>query len=49
MQFQGSKRPERDPQKKFPSGYQSLPVRVYGDSDYQVLPEDREKKAEKRA
>jgi hydrogenase small subunit len=49
MQFQGSKRPERDPQKKFPSGYRSLPGRVYGDSDYQVLPEERAKEAEKRA
>ncbi|MFN2454319.1 MAG: hydrogenase expression protein HypE [Pyrinomonadaceae bacterium] len=48
MQFQGAKRPEKDPQKKFPAGYQSLPERVYGDSDYQLLPEEREKKAEVR-
>jgi hydrogenase small subunit len=49
IQFQGAKRPERDPQKKFPAGYRSLPGRVYGDEDYQLLPEDRAKKAEKRA
>jgi hypothetical protein len=49
MQFQGAKRPERDPQVKFPAGHRSLPGRVYGDSDYQVLPEDRAKAAEKRA
>ncbi|MFN2455244.1 MAG: hydrogenase expression protein HypE [Pyrinomonadaceae bacterium] len=48
MQFQGAERPEKDPQKKFPAGYQSLPERVYGDSDYQLLPEEREKKAEVR-
>ncbi len=48
MQFQGAKRPEKQPAKKFPPGHQSLPDRVY-DGDYQVLPEEREKKAEKRA
>ncbi|MCA1632896.1 MAG: hydrogenase expression protein HypE [Acidobacteria bacterium] len=48
LQFQGAKRPERDPQKKFPPGHRSLPGRVYGDSDYQVLPEDRTKEPEKR-
>ena len=49
MQFQGGKAPERDPQKNFPPGYRNLPGRVYGDSDYQVLPEERAKEAEKRA
>ncbi len=47
MQFQGAKRPERDTQKKFPPGFQSLPEKVYG-KDYQVLPEERAKKAEER-
>ena len=48
MQFQGGKAPERDPQKKFPPGYESLTHRVYGDGDYNLLPEERAKKAEKR-
>ncbi len=44
MQFQGAERPGRQQ----PLGYQSLPERVY-EGDYQVLPEDRAKKVEKRA
>ncbi|MCA1603079.1 MAG: hypothetical protein LC776_16065, partial [Acidobacteria bacterium] len=47
LQFQGGKAPERDPQQKFPAGYQSLPDRVYT-KDYQQLPEDRVLKTEKR-
>jgi len=48
MQFQGAKRPERDTRKQFPPGFHSLPDQVYG-KDYQVLPAERAKKAEKRA
>lgn len=47
MQYQGAHRPERDPQKKFPPSYRSLPGRVYAD-DYQALPQDRIKKKENR-
>ena len=48
MQFQGAKRPERHrTEDKSSSGYQSLPERLYG-KDYQVLPEQRGRKAEKR-
>ena len=48
MQFQGAARPEKEPSKKFRQGYQSLPDRVYTD-DYQLLPDERVKKGEKRA
>jgi hydrogenase small subunit len=49
MQFLGSERPGRQSaEEKFPAGYKSLPERLYG-KDYQVLPEEREKKAEERA
>ncbi len=49
MQFMGSEKPGRQSAKEqFPAGYRSLPERLYGE-DYQVLPEEREKKAEKRA
>jgi len=49
MQFMGSQRPGPHSAKEhFPAGYRSLPERLYGE-DYQVLPEEREKKAEKRA
>ncbi|MGI8408875.1 MAG: hydrogenase expression protein HypE [Pyrinomonadaceae bacterium] len=49
MQFMGSEKPGRQSVKEqFPLGYRSLPERLYGE-DYQVLPEEREKKAEKRA
>ncbi len=47
MQFQGAKRPERDSRKKFPPGFHSLPEQVFG-KDFQVLPEERVKKAEER-
>ncbi len=49
MQFLGSERPGRQiAEEKFPAGYRSLPERLYG-KDYQVLPEEREKKAKERA
>ncbi len=48
MQFWGGEHPGRQkPEEKFPSGYRSLPERLYG-KDYQVLPEEREKKAKNR-
>ncbi|MGI8838224.1 MAG: hypothetical protein ACR2H4_16540, partial [Pyrinomonadaceae bacterium] len=48
MQFQGAKRPERHrAEERSSSGYQSLPESLYG-KDYQVLPEERRRKAEKR-
>ncbi len=43
MEFQGAKRPEADPSRKFSPGYQDLPDRVY-DGNYQVLPDERVKK-----
>jgi hydrogenase small subunit len=48
MQFLGSERPGRQKdEEKYPNGYRSLPKQMYGEN-YQVLPEEREKKAEKR-
>ncbi len=48
MQFQGAERPGRQrPEEKLQPGYQPLPGRVY-DGEYQVLPEERVKKPEKR-
>ncbi|MBA3438997.1 MAG: hydrogenase expression protein HypE [Pyrinomonadaceae bacterium] len=48
MQFQGAKKPGRElPEEQFPSGYITLPEQKYG-KDFQLLPEDRAKKAEKR-
>jgi hydrogenase small subunit len=43
----GDTRKRRVSDERFPSGYTSLPERTYG-GDYQVLPEDRERKVEKR-
>jgi len=49
MQFMGSVPPaEQRLEEKFPAGHKPLPERVYGKADYQVLPEEREKLAEKR-
>jgi hydrogenase small subunit len=48
MQFWGGNKPGRQKSiEKFPSGYRPLPEEAYGE-DYQVLPEERAKKAEKR-
>jgi hypothetical protein len=48
MQFFGSHRPGRElREENLPPGYRSLPEQVYG-KDYQVLPAERAKKAEKR-
>jgi len=48
MQFQGAERPGRQrPEERLPPGYQPLPERVY-EGEYQVLPEERVKKSEKR-
>ena len=47
-QFFGANKPGRElAEEKFPSGYRSLPEQLYG-KDYQVLPAERAKKAEKR-
>ena len=48
MQFHGAQRPGRQkPGERFPSGYRSPAERKYG-PDYQMLPEDRAKIAERR-
>lgn len=48
LQFQGAERPGRKSSaERFPSGYRTLPVQKYGE-DYQVLPAERAKKAERK-
>lgn len=45
MQFKGAERPgRRSSEEKFPAGYRTPPVEKYG-KDYQVLPEERARRA----
>jgi hydrogenase small subunit len=47
-QFWGANRPGRHlPEEQFPSGYRTPPEQAYGE-DYQVLPEERARKAQRR-